>query len=42
MALSFKLLGFNEFAARFPTALFAILDSVLIFLLSYKITNNKL
>ena len=42
IALSFKIFGFNEFAARLPSALFAILDSVLIYFLVRKISTSKI
>ncbi|MEO2065882.1 MAG: glycosyltransferase family 39 protein [Desulfurobacteriaceae bacterium] len=42
IATSFKVFGFNEFAARLPSALFGILSSLLLFLLSYRITEDKL
>ena len=41
MALSFNVFGFNEFAARFPSALFACFSSLVLFLLIYEITKNK-
>ena len=41
IAISFKIFGFNEFAARLPSALFGILSSLVLFLLSFKITKNK-
>jgi len=41
IALSFKVFGVNEFAARFPSALFALLDSILLFLLSRRITKDE-
>ncbi len=42
IAASFKVFGFNEFAARLPSALFGVLSSLLLFLLSYRITEDKL
>lgn len=42
IALSFKIFGFSEFSARFPSALFGTLDALLIFYLTHKITGDKL
>ncbi len=42
IAASIKLFGTNEFAVRFPSALFSIMDSVLIYILVRRITENKL
>lgn len=40
-ALSEKLLGLNEFATRFPSAIFGTLNVLLIFLLARQLFNNQ-
>ncbi len=40
MAISMKVFGFNEFAARFPSALFAFGGVLLLFFMVKKITQN--
>jgi|GEM_PF-1007567 len=42
IALSIKAFGTNEFAVRFPSAMFAVIDSILIYTLVRKITGDKL
>jgi len=41
MGGSFKLFGFNEFAARLPTATFAVVSTLLLYTLVLKATKNK-
>jgi 4-amino-4-deoxy-L-arabinose transferase-like glycosyltransferase len=41
MGGSFKLFGFNEFAARLPTATFAVISALLLYTLTLKATKNK-
>jgi 4-amino-4-deoxy-L-arabinose transferase-like glycosyltransferase len=41
IALSYKLFGINEFAARFPSALFSAFSVSLIYWFAQKIYNNK-
>ncbi|MEK7590391.1 MAG: glycosyltransferase family 39 protein [Patescibacteria group bacterium] len=40
-AVSVKAFGFNEFALRFPSALFGLLTAVLLYLLVLEITKNE-
>jgi len=42
LAISFKLLGFTTFAARFPVSLFAVLDSLVLFFIVKKITKDDI
>ena len=42
LALSFKFLGISEFSARLPSAIFATLDAILIYIIGKRISNQKL
>ncbi|RUM40972.1 MAG: hypothetical protein DSY34_04530 [Desulfurobacterium sp.] len=42
IALSYKLFGISEFSARLPSAIFALADALLVYLIARRISDSKL